>query len=674
MVPAFRVARDFRLAPHTARRALGLRGGYAGAHQECAHRALGQRSALRIRCVERTREARDPLLRRAPSRRTAPARGRAQPQARGIGFRLSPARRPRLRAARARGAAGVGAAGAVPRHASRGEPQAQAVARGVLGRAGPEGRRRRLRERVSRGHAGRAGRRAPHRARRPQQRRGACRLAHGARRGARALLGGRGRGHGAHAPGRRARTSHRGAVLRDRAAAHGPARRRERREPGRPAHAAVGCAGGRGPGRGRRRPGMTRIAYALAWWIATPFILLRLAWRARRQRGYLDRVGERFGIHGRVERVPRIWVHAVSVGETRAAAPLIEQLRARYPRHRILLTHMTPTGRATGEELFGDRVERAWLPYDYGFAVRGFLEAYSPAAGILMETEVWPRLIEESARARVPVVLANARLSERSARRYARVAGFTRRALSQLAGIAAQSEADAERFERLGAARPAVTGNIKFDVAVPDEMIARGQVFRQRFGASRSVWVVGSTRDGEEALLLEAFAAAHPGPAALLVLVPRHPQRFDEVAALAARQGFACERRSAGGEVAATTQVLVGDSMGEMLAYYAAADIVIMGGSLLAFGSQNLIEACALGKPVIVGPSTYNFEEAAASAIAAGAALRVSDARQAIEAASALAADGERRARMGESAQAFVAAHRGAVDRLADWLATRIPA
>jgi len=208
---------------------------------------------------------------------------------------------------------------------------------------------------------------------------------------------------------------------------------------------------------------MTRFAYALAWWIATPFIVLRLAWRARKQRGYLERLGERFGRYGPVDRVPRIWVHAVSVGETRAAAPLIDKLRARYPRHRILLTHMTPTGRATGQALFGDTVERAWLPYDYGFAVRSFLRTYAPAAGILLETEVWPRLVEEARAAQVPLMLANARLSERSARRYARVAGFARRTFAQLAGIAAQSAADAARFEALGAAAPAVTGNIKVE-------------------------------------------------------------------------------------------------------------------------------------------------------------------------------------------------------------------
>src|SRR5687767_12676884 len=191
---------------------------------------------------------------------------------------------------------------------------------------------------------------------------------------------------------------------------------------------------------------MTRFAYALAWWVATPFVLARLAWRARRQPRYLERVGERFGRYEPVDKAERIWIHAVSVGETRAAAPLIEALAARYPRHRILLTHMTPTGRETGEALFGDRVERAWLPYDHGFAVRRFVRHFAPSVGVLLETEIWPRLVEECARADIPVVLANARLSERSARRYAAAASFTRRILASLAGIAAQTRADADRF------------------------------------------------------------------------------------------------------------------------------------------------------------------------------------------------------------------------------------
>ncbi len=415
---------------------------------------------------------------------------------------------------------------------------------------------------------------------------------------------------------------------------------------------------------------MTRALYALAWALAAPLALARLAWRARRQRGYLAHLGERFGRYAPVAAAPRIWIHAVSVGETRAAAPLVEALARRYPAHRILVTHMTPTGRATGEALFGERVDRAWLPYDLGFAARRFLAHFRPEFGVVLETEIWPRLIEECARAGVPVVLANARLSVRSARGYARFPRLTRWALANLAGIAAQTEADAQRFRGLGAREVAVTGNVKFDLALPVGLAEQGSRFRARFGAARSIWVAGSTREGEEALLLDAFADAPRE--ALLVLVPRHPQRFDEVAALAASRGYATIRRSTEEPAGPDVRVVVGDSMGEMLAYYAAADVVIMGGSLLAFGSQNLIEPCALGRPVLVGPSTYNFEEASEGAVAAGAALRVADARAALEAAAQLSADPARRARMGERARAFVAAHRGAVERLMEWLAARL--
>jgi 3-deoxy-D-manno-octulosonic-acid transferase len=384
---------------------------------------------------------------------------------------------------------------------------------------------------------------------------------------------------------------------------------------------------------------MTRLAYAALWLLATPLVLARLWLRSRRQRGYGERIGERFGRYGAVADAPRIGIHAVSVGETRAAAPIIDALAQSHPGHRILLTHMTPTGYATGVELFGERVERAWLPYDQGFAARRFLRHFRPEFGIVLETELWPRLIEECAARAVPVVLANGRLSERSARRYARFPALARWALANLAGIAAQTVADARRFETLGARAVAVTGNVKFDLAVPPDTAERGREFRARFGAARSVWVAGSTREGEEALLLDAFAADPPPPEVLLVIVPRHPQRFDEVAALVAARGLRVARRSDAQPVDPGVRVVVGDSMGEMLAYYAAADVVLMGGSFLDYGSQNLIEPCALGKPVIVGPSTFNFEEAADGAIASGAALRVGDARAALAAAAAIARD-----------------------------------
>ena len=412
---------------------------------------------------------------------------------------------------------------------------------------------------------------------------------------------------------------------------------------------------------------MIRAFYALAWLLATPLVLLRLAWRGRRQRGYLENVGERFGFYRAPPAGPVVWVHAVSVGETRAAAPLVEALRARYPGHRILLTHMTPTGLATGREIFGESVDRAWLPYDLKFAVRRFLAHYRPVVGVIMETEIWPRLLDEAKRAGVPVVLANARLSERSARRYARAPALARWALSNFAGVAAQTEDDAARLAALGARDPEVLGNVKFDLSVPDAMVQRGSQFRARFG-DRIVWVAASTREGEEALLLDAFASCAADARALLVIVPRHPQRFDEVTRLAAERGFEVARRSVERAVPPGVRVAIGDSMGEMLAYYAAADVAIIGGSFLDFGGQNLIEACALGRPVIVGPYTYNFEEAAKGAVKAGAALRVPDAAQAMREANALSADAARRESMGAKGLAFVAAHRGAVERLADWI------
>jgi len=411
-----------------------------------------------------------------------------------------------------------------------------------------------------------------------------------------------------------------------------------------------------------------RSLYALAWIVAAPFALLRLAWRARRQRGYLEHVGERFGRYpAAAPDAPRIWIHAVSVGETRAAALLVPALAARYPSHRILITHMTPTGRETGESLLGDRVERAWLPYDIGFAVRGFLAHFRPELGVILETEVWPRLIDEAARRGIPLVLANARLSERSARRYARVPRLARWAFGTLAGVAAQSADDARRIAALGAKAPAVLGNVKFDVDLPRAMLELGAAWRARIG-DRPVWVAGSTREGEEALLLDAFKAMAPADRALLVLVPRHPQRFDEVAESARARGFGVARRSDERPIGADIAVLVGDSMGEMLAYYAAADVVIVGGSLLDFGAQNLIEAAATGRPVVVGPSTYNFDEAARAAIAAGAARQVRSAEEALAAARKISADAATRRDMGAKALAFVQAHRGAVGRVADWI------
>jgi 3-deoxy-D-manno-octulosonic-acid transferase len=414
-----------------------------------------------------------------------------------------------------------------------------------------------------------------------------------------------------------------------------------------------------------------RVLYSLLWWLALPLVLGRLWWRGRREPGYRTHLGERLGFYGRrLEKRPTIMVHAVSVGETRAAEPLIEALLAARPDARILLTHMTPTGRATGRALFarhGDRVVQSFLPYDTGFMVGRFLRHFEPAVCILMETEVWPNLIHGCAARGVPVALVNARLSERSLRRGQRFGGLMMDAARAITLVAAQTDADAARIASLGAPNVAVTGSIKFDVVPPQAALETGAMLRARAG-SRPVLLCASTREGEEALILDAYRALETRPAGmLLVLVPRHPQRFDEVAHMALARGLTLARRSAL-PAQVDTDVLLGDSMGEMFAYYAACDCAFIGGSLLPLGGQNLIEACALAKPVLVGEHTFNFLQATEEAVAAGAALRVPDAPALLRAAAGLLDDRDRCAGMGAHALAFAARHRGATVRTVELL------
>jgi 3-deoxy-D-manno-octulosonic-acid transferase len=422
-----------------------------------------------------------------------------------------------------------------------------------------------------------------------------------------------------------------------------------------------------------------RALYTVLGSAALPWLPLRLWWRGRREPGYRQHIGERFGRYApsdRTRAAPRFWIHAVSVGETRAAAPLVERLRDTYPDAAILMTHMTATGRQTGRALFGESVEQAWLPYDIPFAVRRFYAHFRPVAGFLLETELWPNLIAEARTAGVALYLVNARLSEHSARSYARFPAITRPMLGALSGVAAQSAADAARLSALGASAPTVTGNLKFDVSVPDEARKLAAGLRLRFGATRPLWVAGSTRDGEEALILDALARRRLPNDALTVIVPRHPQRFETVAELLRARGIPFARRSDPGAapVTADTSVVLGDSMGEMLAYYAAGDVAFVGGSLLPLGGQNLIEPLAVGTPVLLGPHTFNFTEASAGAIDAGAALRVADADALVECLAALLTDNGRRAAMSRAARDFHALHAGAADRLWKWLATQLPA
>ncbi|CAH0133103.1 3-deoxy-D-manno-octulosonic acid transferase [Massilia sp. Bi118] len=418
-----------------------------------------------------------------------------------------------------------------------------------------------------------------------------------------------------------------------------------------------------------------RLLYSFLWWLAMPLVLGRLWWRGRKEPGYRRHLGERFGYYGPTpgpdQQLRRtIMVHAVSVGETRAAEPLVEALLRAWPDCRILLTHMTPTGRATGKALFGkhgERVIQSFLPYDTGFMVGRFLRHFSPSVCILMETEVWPNLIAACEDHGVPVALVNARLSERSLRRGRRLKGIMMEAARGITLAAAQTEADAARIASLGAPQVAVTGSIKFDVVPPEAALQTGAMLRSHF-AQRPVLLCASTREGEEALILDAYRAlADKPPGMLLLLVPRHPQRFDEVARMAEERGLSLARRSDLPEQVGA-DVLLGDSMGEMFAYFAACDCAFIGGSLLPLGGQNLIEACAVGKPVLVGEHTFNFLQATEEAVAAGAALRVPDAAALMGEAVRLLSDDGARAQMSEHALSFAKRHRGATLRTVELL------
>lgn len=413
-----------------------------------------------------------------------------------------------------------------------------------------------------------------------------------------------------------------------------------------------------------------RLLYSALWYLAVPLIGLRLAWRARRQPEYLQHVGERFGRYPTSMVGPLIWLHAVSVGETRASAPLVHALLDAHPDCSLLLTHMTPTGRATAAEIFanlGPRVQSAYLPYDFPWAVARFLHHFRPRIGVLMETELWPNLVEGCRSTGTPLAMVNARLSERSARGYRRAGSLARDAFGHLAAIGAQTEADGRRLTTLGARWLQVTGNIKFDITPPEAMLALGETFRNRIGP-RQILLAASTREGEEGPLLEAFAHLCP-PGVLLVLVPRHPQRFDEVARLVGRSGLKLQRRSSDEPVMADTRVWLGDSMGEMYAYYAAADTALIGGSWEKLGGQNPIEATAVGCPVVVGPHTFNFKAVCEQAIEAGAALRANNLEDGLKLALEIIHSPARRKTMSEAGRNFAHTHRGATARTVALLA-----
>ncbi len=410
-----------------------------------------------------------------------------------------------------------------------------------------------------------------------------------------------------------------------------------------------------------------RILYLLAVYLTAPVISAVLLARGLRDRSYWRNFRERFGLGPR--RAPHgVWVHAVSVGEVQACAPLITALYRRHPELALTVTTFTPTGAARARALFGNIAEVRYVPYDLPGAVRRFLKRVDPQLAVIFETELWPNLYRECGRRRVPLVLASARISERSLGRYRRLGALFRDALSQASIVAAQGEADAARFRALGAdaASTHVTGNLKFDFELPEDLDERGRRLRRHYARGRPLWVAGSTHAGEEAAVLEAqreVCATHPD--ALLVIAPRHPARFAEVAQLLAEAGVSFTRRSdAEGAQDEAPVVLLLDSLGELLEFYAAADVAFVGGSLVPVGGHNLLEPAALGVPILTGPHNFNGADVARLLIARGAAEIVRNPQELGARVTALLSDPAERERIGSQGRASVEGSRGALERL----------
>lgn len=419
---------------------------------------------------------------------------------------------------------------------------------------------------------------------------------------------------------------------------------------------------------------MLLLLYTVLIYLLTPLALLVLVWRGWRDPAYRERFGERLGFTRlRFDRAP-IWVHAVSMGEVQAAAPLVRELRRRHPQVPLLVTTATPTGAQRVRELFKADVSHAYLPYDTPDCVRRFLNRVRPRIAIVLETEVWPHLYRGCAQRGIPMIMASARLSARSARRLRWAAGLFRQLWSADIAIAVQTQADAERFMALGAAseRVVIAGNIKFDLEIGADITVCGRNVREAQFAERFVWTAGSTHPVEEQSVLDAHLQLRERvPSALLVLVPRHPQRFNEVRNWLTAQGVSFALRSADQAVTREHGVLLVDTMGELQMFYAAADVAFVGGTLVPVGGHNLLEPAALRLPVLMGPHNFNAPDIARMLIDAGAAQSVGSTHELAQALCALANDGVQRQTMGLRGQAAVAANRGALDKVLTLIESR---
>jgi 3-deoxy-D-manno-octulosonic-acid transferase len=410
-----------------------------------------------------------------------------------------------------------------------------------------------------------------------------------------------------------------------------------------------------------------RTFYLFLSYVLAPLVVPILAWKALRNPDYLDRWEERFGFGRTRTRRRAIWIHAVSVGEVVAASPMVRDLRRRFPEVPVVMTTVTPTGAQRVHGLFGDEVIHSYIPYDMPGAVRRFFDRFNPRLAIIMETELWPNLYDECGRRKVPLVMANARVSPRSMKHYRRFVSLFKETLSHGIVLAAQSRRDAERFLLLGAdpERTHVVGNIKFDAGMPDSVIEEGRELRRRHAPDRPVWIAASTHEGEEESVLAAHAElCGEFPGLLLILVPRHPQRFESIAAMVRRRGFTYARRSAGEICGPETDVFLGDTLGELSMLYAAADVAFVGGSLVPIGGHNLLEPAAAALPIVTGPHNFNAEDIVEMLEASGAAAVISRPDQLVSEIGACLRSSKLRRERGDAGRHILDSNRGALDRL----------
>ena len=408
--------------------------------------------------------------------------------------------------------------------------------------------------------------------------------------------------------------------------------------------------------------------YSVLLYLIVPFAVLHLVWRGFKNRDYWERWRERFGYVTPLPFAERtIWIHAVSVGEVQAAAPLVRALRDRYPRAGILVTTTTPTGCERVAQAFGGAVEHRYIPYDLPDCIHRFLDRIRPSIVVIFETELWPNILRMCRKRSIPVLLANLRLSERSAAGYRWAGKIMRDMLSDVSAVAAQSRGDADRLIALGAPpeRIRITGSVKFDVKLRASLQEEGQVLRRHWGVDRGVWIAASTHEGEDEQVLDAFARVlGSNPECLLVLVPRHPERFSRVAALARKRGYSTALRSEMPDTCATVDVFIGDTMGELPVFYAGADVAFVGGSLVPVGGHNMLEPAALGVPIVVGPHVFNFTDIARRLRNDEALRQIRDAKELGEVVVEFLQDANLRHNMGERAKAFVEGNRGALDQV----------